>query len=67
MIYNNGTMQLICIQGKNKKTAIFICISNNELIQAENILWNGKDVSWGRGDYMGSVTNYLIFRKGEEK
>lgn len=63
MIYNNGSMQLICIQGRNRKTALFICVSNNELIHAENVVWEGENIYWGRGDYMGPVTNYLKTKK----
>lgn len=52
-------MQLICIDGKDKKDAMFIEINSNELIKGIGVKWNGDEINWNHGDYMGKVKTHI--------
>lgn len=60
MIYINGTMQLVCLQGENDKHALFLCLGNLELIKARFVTWSPDGtISWAGADYKGKITQHL--------
>jgi hypothetical protein len=57
-MYWNGTLELYLVK-KTLNYCLFINVINNELIKASNVVFEGDNCHWARGEYFGDVSNYI--------
>lgn len=63
----NGKMELLCLHGYFDNDAIFLRISDGEVIAAYNIDWldvgSHSNVTWEHSKYYGSLDDLFFFEK----